>query len=246
MERLSRRTLFKLTAAGTILGVTLPHIARNYLALASVDGQIGSSPKEADFDVIATLGAGSARKNNKVEAEPDFVGKMRAIAAAEAYRQGLAQNLVFLGGRVDPLSPSAAGVMQTFLGRKYLAAEGAFSQIPLPAIVVEERSQHTDTNIIELARLAREYEWRKILLLTSRYHMRAALYLTESFGLKVTPLLAEDVLLSRDGRFKPVIARFSHSEELQVRKRKEMLRLAYLMFDRQAIFRRFLAQYLGV
>ncbi len=54
---------------------------------------------------------------------------------------------------------------------------GVMQVIRPEEVIIENESSNTDTNAQWLARYARERSWRKILLLTSSYHMKRAHYI---------------------------------------------------------------------
>src|SRR3972149_767450 len=59
--------------------------------------EMEASPRPI-FDAIVVLGSGVTAKTDRTE--PGYDGKMRVIAACEALSRGLANNVLFTGGKV--------------------------------------------------------------------------------------------------------------------------------------------------
>lgn len=228
--KFTRRQLFEL---GLIIGVAtvLPKPLRNFAeSIASQDTRTPNP--QSPVDAIAVLGAGVERKNGAYV--PGFDGKMRVMAAAEAYRKRVAPVVVFMGGKEGEKYPSGAEVMHNFANRKYQQESGAFSRIPREDVILEEKSEHTDSEMEELAKLAKINGWKSIGIVTNRYHMEGAMTLARNYGIEAVPIFAEDLLLERNRRFARVIKNCEESDEMENKKRREGLRSLFLIFDPQA------------
>ena len=93
--RFTRRQLLGgLFALGGVVAVLRP--LSNFAELITNQDTKTPSP-ESPVDAIAVLGGGIERKNGKYV--PSFDGKMRVMAAAEAYRKNVAPIVVFMGGK---------------------------------------------------------------------------------------------------------------------------------------------------
>lgn len=88
-------------------------------------------------------------------------GKARIIAAAELGKF-FPEVTIVTTSRVEPDQPTHASVM---------AKELIAMDIPESQIVLEERSNSTRTEIIEMVKLAQANGWRKIVVLSSDYHL---------------------------------------------------------------------------
>lgn len=99
----------------------------------------------------------------------------RVPVAAELYREGKAERLLFCGGKVQS---TKYGVMPEF--RSMLAAAAELS-IPRGAILTEERSLTTAENLVFSREIIAERMpcCRRIILVTAAYHMRRAMMLAE-------------------------------------------------------------------
>lgn len=232
--RLTRRQLL-ITALFAGGALALQRLVANtqQTTAESIANQGTRTPNpQSPVDALAVLGAGAERKNGAYV--PGFDGKMRVMAAAEAYRKGVAPVVVFMGGKDGENYPSGAEVMHNLARRKYQQESGAFSRIPSEDVILEKKSEHTDSEMEELAKLAKINGWTKIGIVTNRYHMEGAMTLTRNFGIEAVPIFAEDLLLKRDRRFARVIKNYEESEEMKNKKRREWFRSLALIFDPKA------------
>lgn len=89
----------------------------------------------------------------------------RTDEAIRLYHQGWAPHLVVSGAAADKRSSSNAAVMrQRALSR----------QVPAVAVIAEEQSESTKQNAEKVAQIVQERLWRRIILVTSGYHMQRA------------------------------------------------------------------------
>lgn len=89
----------------------------------------------------------------------------RTREAIRLYHEGWAPHLLFSGAALDPLSPSNAQVM-----RDIAESEG----VPLYAIDIAERAGNTAENAAESQVIIDEFDYSKVILVTSPYHQRRA------------------------------------------------------------------------
>lgn len=199
------------------------------------------------FDAIIVLGAGVQEKKSHLKSriEPGFGGKMRAMAAAEAYRQGLTPVLVFSGGKTAGEEyPSEAQAMQAFLERKYQNQDGKFSHIPPEAIILEEKSKDTSTNFENLLKLIKEKGWNNVAILTNDFHLERTTKLIHNFSLEAEDISAEEKLKERDPRFIKIIHNFYSSSGMKSAQRTEKILMLMLKVDPKANIPRFIASHL--
>lgn len=186
--------------------------------------EVSSAPeaeKEPVFDVLIVLGSGIEDKPGRLEpGSPD--GKMRVIAAAEAYRLGLTRFLIFSGGRTKGKGyPSEAEVMVDFMNRKYRKEGGKFSRIPKEAVVLEKHSIDTTTNLRNSLKIAQEKGTQKIGVLTNEYHLPRVVEVAGKFGFGPEPISTETKLVERDRRFEPIVTKFTSSLEMKQKEKRE-------------------------
>lgn len=74
--------------------------------------------------------------------------------------------------RVPLLYLSGMGPQTTWNTFKKHLRSGVREVVPVADVVIEKESYNTETNAIWLARMAQDKGWKKILLVTSSYHMR--------------------------------------------------------------------------
>ncbi len=89
----------------------------------------------------------------------------RAEQATKLYKDGWADELVFSGAALDPLSPSNAKVMREF---------AKLSGIPTEVIRIEEEAQNTAENATKSNEIADDEQYESIILVTEPYHQRRA------------------------------------------------------------------------
>lgn len=89
----------------------------------------------------------------------------RAEQATMLYRDGWAEQIVFSGAALDPLSPSNAEVMREFAKQ---------TGIPQEVIQVEEEARTTAENATKSEEIVDEQQFDSIILVTSPYHQRRA------------------------------------------------------------------------
>jgi uncharacterized SAM-binding protein YcdF (DUF218 family) len=89
----------------------------------------------------------------------------RAREAIRLYREGWAPKIVFSGAAFDPRGPSNA------LAMKRLAVGNG---VPADDILIEETSTNTAENARDVTEIARQHDFRSLILVTSPYHQRRA------------------------------------------------------------------------
>jgi uncharacterized SAM-binding protein YcdF (DUF218 family) len=162
-----------------------PRLSRALLSLSVLSLWLPSTPALSDglmrrleghYPVLAAasmgpaeaaviLGGGTSGKGpEQPEVELGSSGG-RLLYGFRLYRAGRAPLLILSGGSLYP-GESEAGQM-----RQILAEWG----VPTKALLLEERSRNTHENAVEVLRLSQERGLRRILLVTSAFHMPRAL-----------------------------------------------------------------------
>lgn len=90
-------------------------------------------------------------------------GFNRVPKTAELYKNGLAPTVVVSGGVDDPLK---GGIHSRFL-KERLGLLG----VPSERIIIEDISQNTRDQAVEIMKMVRERAWRRITLVASHYHV---------------------------------------------------------------------------
>ncbi len=144
------------------------------------------------YDAILLLGYG-LDENDQATQEL----RLRVKAAARAYRDGYSQIIVACGGTTEGHHISEAEVME-----KLLLEEG----VPKTAILLENKSQITIENMRFAAQVLGGAKGRRVLVVTSDYHVRRSVLTAMRAGF----------------RAKGYAAVLEHDESWQEKKSKEL------------------------
>jgi uncharacterized SAM-binding protein YcdF (DUF218 family) len=178
------------TSRRRLLLITLPFVALtiwcipavSYLALGTLEWRYPPLRlRPADAKAIVVLG-GSIIPPDAVRrrAELGQSTLFRCRHALEFYRQGEPCPVVLSGGRVTPnrSDPPCARVMRDFM---------VDSGVRPSDLIEEDRSRSTYENAVECARLLRQRQIRKIILVTEATHMDRALGTLRGQGVDAIP-----------------------------------------------------------
>jgi uncharacterized SAM-binding protein YcdF (DUF218 family) len=158
-------------------------------------------------DAIAVFGAA------QYVGRPSPVYHARLDKVVSLYEHGMAPYVVTLGGSADKNSGQSEGDV----GRNYLLANG----VPYDHIIAETQSLDTGEQALQLARIARENGWKRVIVVSDGTHLFRIRALCEREGLEVlTSPRAPYGNLSAWGHFK----RITH----------EMLSYTFLMMHVEA------------
>jgi uncharacterized SAM-binding protein YcdF (DUF218 family)/glycosyltransferase involved in cell wall biosynthesis len=119
--------------------------------------RVTDAPRPADAIVVFAGGVGESGKAGGGYQE-------RVKQAVDLYRRGLASHVVF-----------SSGYVFAFQEAEVMRALAVDNGIPADAIVLEQRAANTYENVIYSDRILADRHWRRILLVSSPYHMRRAL-----------------------------------------------------------------------
>lgn len=167
---------------------------------------------------------------------PDYLGRTRVRAGAEAYHQGIAPMIVLTGGRTQgDDKPTEARVELDYLNSRYRAETGRFRKVDPKAIILEEEyaqqdrlSKTTESNIENLIPLLRQRGWSKVGILTNDFHLPGSLKLAEIHDVEAEPLSTEGLLEDRNPHFAAVFRRFEQTDFAQKLRRNEKIRTVLL------------------
>lgn len=161
------------------------------------------------YDAIAVPGAGVIKAKDGTYKQNAY-GEMRLKAAAIAYYWGLAPIIVLLDGQSGPQSYNSS--IKT-LQEAYADLAGEGETIPAGAILAEDKSINTATNMAELSVLSDEHNLRKILIETNRSHLTRATLLACARELAASPLSAESLTLENAPRMPRLKRIFDRGKE---------------------------------
>jgi hypothetical protein len=150
------------------------------------------------YDAVVGLGAGVLPDPD--ERASSLAGDDRRIRALGTYLAaayfGAAPTVGFSGGHTNgPAQPSEAASMARFVqSAAFKAAYARLAKSPIAGYVLEERSTSTAENVVQLAALASQRGWRRVLIVTSHYHLPRASHLVQSQGLGAEVIPAEALI----------------------------------------------------
>ena len=118
--------------------------------------RVSAPPQSADVIVVFAGGVGESGKAGGGFQE-------RVTQAIDLYRAGYASRLLLSSGYVFTLREA-----------EVMKAVAVDNGVPAEAILLEERAKNTFENVTHSGQIVREQGWRRILLVSSPYHMRRA------------------------------------------------------------------------
>lgn len=119
--------------------------------------RITAPPQAADAIVVFAGGVGESGKAGGGVQE-------RVGRAVELYQSGFAPVVIFSSGYVFTLREA-----------EVMKAIAVANGVPADAIILEEAAANTYENVVNSSRIASERGWKRVLLVSSPYHMRRAL-----------------------------------------------------------------------
>lgn len=131
-------------------------------------------------DVVVVL-SGMVNPITRFPDRTEFLGNAdRIIAAKDLWANGKAKKILITGGTGllnQSIKPEA------ILLQQWLIDQGVSAE----AIYVEEKSRNTAENAIYSARIISKMGWKKIILVTSAFHMARSVMTFRKAGVTVTP-----------------------------------------------------------
>jgi len=126
--------------------------------------KISEEPQKADAIVVFAGGAGESGKQGQGYEE-------RVGYAVELYKEGYAKNIVFSSGY-------SYAIKEVDIMKALAVSMG----VPASAITLEDRSGYTYEFVKNTSDIVRRNGWKKILLVSSPYHMRRASLVYDKLG----------------------------------------------------------------
>lgn len=133
--------------------------------------EVASEDQAVPADAIAVFGAA------EYSGRPSPIFHARLDHAVDLYQKQIAPYVITLGGGSDKDSGNTEGGV----GRDYLLAKG----VPLTNILAETRSIDTEQQVHRLAAIAREHEFKHIVVVSDATHLFRIRELCEDAGLEV-------------------------------------------------------------
>lgn len=156
----------------------------------------GTSASQSQADCAIVLGA--AAYHNK----PSPVLEARTDHAIQLYRDARVGKLILTGG--------------FGLGAEFAESEAAFlharrANVPKSDIIIETNSDDTMENIAEAARLMKENNLRKALIVSDPWHLKRACAIAEKYGIDAEPSATPTTAFrSKESRLKFLFKEFLH------------------------------------
>lgn len=123
-------------------------------------------------DAIAVLSAA------QYAGKPSPVYKARLDKAIELFKLEMAPAIITTGG-----VSSGGEISEGAVGKKYLISNG----IPANNIISDEKSLTTNENIKEIAFIALDNNFKKIIVVSDPFHMYRAMLIAKEFNLDLIP-----------------------------------------------------------
>lgn len=168
-------------------------------------------------------GEGKSPRGIKVEKSEGWMlgldAKMRTLAAAQMYLQGLTREIIFTGGKTATkrgIETSEAEKMKEYAAH-ILRREGIEDDEIEKVIVLEDKATNTIENVANVCNMVDKEpeEYQNLAVLSNKYHLDRSQKLLEKFGLEAQGISAEEKVGERSEKYQKVLDRFFASPEYQ-------------------------------
>jgi uncharacterized SAM-binding protein YcdF (DUF218 family) len=180
-SREKRRRLLLLTLLFvTLVAISLPAVG--FLAVGSLEWQYPpQDERHEDVEAIVVLGGGVLAPDRfREQAELDSTSIYRCLQAVKLYRQRKPCLVLASGGKPDPTTPgpACADLMAELLAQGGVAAAD---------LIVENTSRTTHENAVESAKILRDRQLLRVMLVTEAVHLPRAVLCFRKQGFEVIP-----------------------------------------------------------
>lgn len=171
-KRALRWAVLSTLFTGGILALSLPVVA-NAIGV-SLESAVAPQPLKAipTADAIVVLGGGIGRANEVTYVPECYRAADRAVMAARLFHAGKAP-VILPSGEIS--AEAEKPLLETM-------------RVPASRILCDVESRDTAENAQQVVRLLQQRKAKKMLLVTSAWHMRRALMMFEGSGLEVIPV----------------------------------------------------------
>ncbi len=171
------RRVFRIALA--LFAIVSTHTFSNAL-IRRLEDAYSAPPLPIQADVIVVL-SGMVNPLAGPGTRPEFLGSLdRILVGEELLRKGTARHLLISGGSGLILAKGESEA--TILGR-WLTERG----VPVRHIIIEPKSRNTAENARESAAIIRAAGWKKVVLVTSAFHMPRSVMCFRKAGVEVIP-----------------------------------------------------------
>jgi uncharacterized SAM-binding protein YcdF (DUF218 family) len=164
-------------ATAAVLWIFAAEPVASFLFRRAEASAVRTFDSAAIYDAVIVLGGGLEPDATEQAGEPELnAAGERFLRGFELLREGRARHVLLSAGTLDrrPGAVAEASVFAKELERLGIAPE---------RIVAEARSRNTRENAVESARIVRERGWKRLVLITSAFHMERALGCFRAVGL---------------------------------------------------------------
>lgn len=151
--------------------------------------------------------------------------KMTSLAAGEMLKAGLADIVIFSGGKTAGKDlPSEAKALWDYTKSKY-------PDIPEEKIVIEEESFDTIGAAEKVYDILEKFKLKNVALLTIGFHLPRSEKIFTNYGIKVHGIPSEEVLRNRSPDYQRFLERYLSSSRVRTEKIKEAILRGLLIID---------------
>lgn len=145
--------------------------------------------------------------------------KMRTMAAAQMYLDGLTREIIFTGGRTATtrgIEASEAEKMKEYAAH-ILKNAGVDEDKIEQAIILEDKATNTIENVANVCNIIDQdkEKYQNLAVLTNEYHLDRAKQLMGKFGLETQGVAAEEKVREASEKYQKVLDRFFASPGYQ-------------------------------
>jgi uncharacterized SAM-binding protein YcdF (DUF218 family) len=171
----------------------------------------GEPSAEIPSELTTVIVLGSGFREDKPESEEESYrltteGRMRVLAAGMMYQQGLAERIIFSGGKTfGPDRPSEAEAMLEYLLVK-------FPEIDESAVILDEEPEDTSQSAENISQLIKKLQIKDAIVLTNANHLPRTRRLFQSYGINtIRGKEAEKVLRTRHRLYEKFLGNYLNS-----------------------------------
>ncbi|KRB04275.1 YdcF family protein [Lysobacter sp. Root690] len=167
--------------------------------------QSSQPPPRADAIVVLGGAIGPVSRFDQGDADAPALAGNRVALAARVWREQRTASILLSGG------PAARtrGVAEARIMAAVLRKLG----VPEQTMVLEDRSTSTRDNARNSAAIARQRDWRRVVLITSPLHLPRAARLFEHEGLQVLPMAPPEPRIATAPAWRPSLQAARRSGE---------------------------------
>jgi uncharacterized SAM-binding protein YcdF (DUF218 family) len=172
-----RRRAWLIAGVCLLFGISLPIVSEGLIWVRQHELERLSPADVSSSEAIVVLGQGMSWVNTKNGLAPDWGDPDRFFAGVELIQANKAPRLVFTGGRLpwDDSDQTEGDVLKQYAQRM---------QVPADKILVTQAVENTAQEAQAVRKLLGPGV-KKIILVTSAFHMRRAKWLFENMGFEV-------------------------------------------------------------